>query len=189
MVDTVFQTLDANGETQDTLAIFVSDNGFYWGEHKLEEKGEPYYDAIAVPLSMRWPGHVAAGAVDGRLAANIDLAPTVMEATGVSPDIPMDGRSLLDPVQQRSRMLTEFSGGSLTPSWASLWTPGSHYIEYYDDAGKDQRVRDREYYDLTSDPYELSNLLNDGNTSNDPEVAPLSAQLAEDRFCTGASCP
>jgi arylsulfatase A-like enzyme len=186
MVDTVFQTLDADGETQDTLAIFISDNGFAWGEHGLRAKGSPYTDSVKVPLYLRWPGHVAAGATDSRFAANIDLAPTVLDATGLAGDIPMDGGSLLDPQQQRTRLLTEFYRDQ--EPWASLRTSGAHYIEYYLPPDF-QRVSHREYYDLTSDPYELTNLLGDGDTGNDPNVAPLAAQLAEDRVCSGAECP
>jgi hypothetical protein len=50
-------------------------------------------------------------------------------------------------------------------------------------------IAHREYYDLTTDPYELQNLLNDGIPGNDPPVASLSAQLAKDRECVGGACP
>jgi len=47
----------------------------------------------------------------------------------------------------------------------------------------------REYYDRASDPWELQNLLVDGDPTNDPNVGALSAQLQADRGCSGASCP
>ena len=47
----------------------------------------------------------------------------------------------------------------------------------------------REYYDLIADPFELDNLLGDGNAANDPPTAALSAQLAADRDCAGSGCP
>src|SRR5439155_2088280 len=47
----------------------------------------------------------------------------------------------------------------------------------------------REYYALYSDPYEMTNLLQDGNSANDPNVSALSAQLQRDRFCVGSECP
>ncbi len=43
----------------------------------------------------------------------------------------------------------------------------------------------REYYGLGSDPWELTNLLHDGNSGNDPDVGGLTAQLARDRRCVG----
>ena len=71
--------------------------------------------ALAVPavdpgsVPERWPGHVAAGATDDRLVAGIDLLPTILQATGVSPTLkyPLDGRSLLDPTA-RSRLHYEY---------------------------------------------------------------------------------
>jgi arylsulfatase A-like enzyme len=193
MVQTVFQTLEATGETSDTLAIFVSDNGFMWGEHGMRAKGDPYDPSVRIPLYVRWPGHVVAGATDSRLVANLDVAPTIADAVGgIAPPVPMDGRSVLDTMQSRTRLLMEHEG-LLTEEgaghgWAALRTATSHYIEYYD-ASDRQRIVHREYYDLVADPFELENLLADGSTANDPPTAALSAQLAADRDCTGASCP
>jgi arylsulfatase A-like enzyme len=194
MVQNVFQTLEATGETSNTLAIFMSDNGFMWGEHGMRAKGDPYDPSVRVPMYMRWPGHVVAGATDGRLAANVDIAPTIADAVGgIAPPVPMDGRSLLDPMQSRTRLLTEHEGLRTEEDgpgygWAALRTPTSHYIEYYD-AADHQRIVHREYYDLLADPFELENLLADGNTANDPPTPALSAQLAADRECAGSGCP
>jgi hypothetical protein len=69
-----------------------------------------------------------------------------------------------------------------------LRTPTSVYVEYYD-GGDHQRIEHREYYDLVADPFELENLLADNSAANDPPTAALSAQLAADRDCSGASCP
>ncbi|HET7482656.1 MAG TPA: sulfatase-like hydrolase/transferase, partial [Actinomycetota bacterium] len=67
MVGRIFGTLRRQGE-QNTLAFFIGDNGYLWGEHGLLEKDVPYTDSIRVPLMMRWPGHVTAGTVDDRIA-------------------------------------------------------------------------------------------------------------------------
>ena len=191
MVQTVFQTLQATGEDTDTLAIFTSDNGYQWGDHGERAKGDAYDAAVRVPMYMRWPGQVLTGATDGRLAANIDLAPTIADAVGgIAPPVPMDGRSLLDPLQNRSRLLTENepAGVRSDPIWSALRTATSLYVEYYDSTAR-ERIVHREYYDLLADPFELENLLADGNTANDPNTAALSAQLAADRGCSAASCP
>jgi arylsulfatase A-like enzyme len=194
MVQTVFQTLEATGETSDTLAIFLSDNGYMWGEHGMRAKGDPYDPSVRVPMYMRWPGHVLADATDNRMTANIDIAPTIAAAVGgIFPQAPVDGRSLLDPMQARTRLLTEHEGEHSEEEgpghgWAALRTPTSHYIEYYDSA-EHQRIVHREYYDLGADPFELENLLGDANGANDPPTAALSAQLAADRDCSGSGCP
>ena len=188
LVSQVFATLDANGETSDTLAIFMSDNGYEWGEHGLDTKGFAYDESVRVPMYVRWPGHVVPGAVDSRLVANIDVAPTIVDAVGGLPvSAPMDGRSVIDPAQNRSHLLQEHASINGEPSWAAIQTQTSHYIETYSPDG--QTIRFREYYDLTADPFEMNNLLGDGNAANDPNTASLSAQLAQDRGCTGANYP
>jgi hypothetical protein len=61
------------------------------------------------------------------------------------------------------------------------------YAEYY--GSDDQTITFREYYDLAADPYQLTNLLKDGNAANDPDVPTLSARLAGYRTCAGTSGP
>ena len=154
LIDGVMQRVQDLGENEGdgTLAIFVSDNGFLLGEHGLEGKGEVggggYLEAIGVPFFMRWPGHgVQSDHTDDRLVANIDMAPTALDAAGLAPNAgdPMDGRSLLPAGQtNRNEILTEYPCGSgppagsvrdfhtgQIPSWASIRTRSFHYVEYY----------------------------------------------------------
>ena len=192
LVDRVLTTLDELGERGPTMVFFLSDNGFLMGEHGLQQKHSPYEASVKIPLYARWPGHFQARGVDARLAANIDIAPTVYDATGIRPDNQVDGRSLLDRTWTRDRMLLEYSHREerAVPSWASLRTADYQYVEYYDEDL--QEVTFREYYDLVADPYQLTNLLGDPDPSNDPEasrLAMLSLQLQHDRRCGGTSEP
>ena len=84
LVAKVAATLRQTGEARDTLAIFVSDNGYLWGEHGVTAKGTPYSAGVHVPLLARWPGHIEEGTVDGRITAIIDIAPTILDAAGSS---------------------------------------------------------------------------------------------------------
>jgi len=190
LVAKISKTLRRAGETRDTLAFFLSDNGYLWSEHRIQAKGYPYAEGVHVPLLMRWPGHVDAGTVDRRIVAILDIAPTILGATGIEVDAaaPMDGRSLLDESWERSRLLLEYWHwrGSLAPPWASTWTHEYQYIEYYEPNGD---IRFREYYDLDQDPWELVNLLGDGRAGNDPDVGPLHRQLEQDRTCAPTTCP
>jgi arylsulfatase A-like enzyme len=116
MVGRLFATLHELGETRGTLAFFLSDNGYLWADHHLGgdlntagQKRLPYTDSVRVPFFMRWLGHLPAGTRDTRLAANVDIAPTVLEAAGIPQDPakpPLDGRSLLAP-DARNRLLLE----------------------------------------------------------------------------------
>lgn len=185
----VFAALDRFDEGKRTLVIFLSDNGYAWGEHGLDRKFAPYEESIHVPLLLKWPGHIAPGSTDRRLVANIDVAPTILAATGILPDEgPLDGRSLLDPTWQRDRLLLEYKKHTYypAPDWASLLTPDAQYIEYYDG----ESVTFQEFYDLNKDPFRLHNVLGDNRPGNDaPEAAVMSAQLKQDRACAGPTCP
>jgi arylsulfatase A-like enzyme len=192
LVETIFATLSQLGERRRTLAVFVSDNGYLWGEHGRTAKNVPYTQSIKIPFMMRWPGHVPAGAVDGRIVGNVDVAATILDATEVPPPPgapPLDGRSLLDASWARGRILTESGGGPGRgpPQCASLRAGRYQYVEYYAEDGT--TVVFREYYDLRADSWQLVNLLRDGDPSNNPDVPQLHAQLAADRACTGSTCP
>jgi arylsulfatase A-like enzyme len=201
LIGNVFATMRKLGQARNTLAFFISDNGYFWGEHGLIKDGPgttgkrfPYQEAVRVPLMMRWPGRVAAGRRDSRLVANIDLAPTILDAAGLPGRKRMDGRSLLDRSYARSRLLLEYwrggpGGRQPPPTWASTVTRHLQYIEYYRPDGK--RIF-REHYNLRRDPYQRVNVLRDRRPSTAPSrtrLARLSRQLRRDRLCRGTTCP
>jgi len=190
MVDRVMTHLDELGE-QDTLALFFSDNGVQWAEHGMLGKRLPYLQSVGVPFFMRWPGHVAEGAVDDRLVANIDVKPTVLDAAGIASPTSMDGISMLSSTA-RDRLPVEYfrSPDNLNyPSWAATLTADHEYVEWYDDDL--QTITFREYYDLNADPWQNENLLADADTGNDPDPAlvdSMSEALAVDRACVESAC-
>lgn len=188
----IFDTLNRLDEDRETFAIFVSDNGYLWGEHQLLGKRSSYLQTVSVPMLMRWPGQIPPGSQDKRFTANVDIAPTILDAAGLSPpsDPPMDGRSLLDESWSRSELLFEFGPDKSRghPTWAALLTKRFHYTEYYwDDDGS---LREREFYDLEQDPWELNNAFGDDDPNNDP-LRPhrLHQRLKTARACSGDQCP
>jgi arylsulfatase A-like enzyme len=197
MVDRVLRTLQTEGELENTLVIYLSDNGYLWGEHRFADtKFVPYSESLRVPFFARWPGHLTAGKPDDRLVATIDIKPTVLAAAGIAADsaYPMDGRSFLS-AGGRSRLFTEYfydeyNSPDVGPlqSWAATRTRTYQYVENYDQPELSSGTF-REYYDLVNDPWMLTNLYQDGNPNNDPPFEPLSVQLAADRQCAGPTCP
>ena len=193
LVKKVMGRLNDLDEARDTIAFFLSDNGFLWGEHKLigttASKQNPYTDAVRIPLMVRWPGHLKEGSADGRLAATIDITPTIMDAAGLDRRSrpPMDGRSLLNR-WARGKIFLEFFTYPKTyvPSWASIRTRDYQYVEYYN---KQDEVRFREYYNLKRDPWQLENVFGDGNPDNNPNTAKLSAKTEVFRSCVERECP
>ena len=190
MVGDLFEVLGTLDEDRDTLAFFISDNGYMWGEHGLASKRFPYTAATRVPLYVRWPGVLPPGE-DDRIVGNIDLAPTMMAVAGLTPDPeePMDGKSLLGG-DARQEILFEYFGsrvGRDVPAWASIRSPSYQYVEYYEPTtGVVQFI---EYYDLVLDPFQLTNLLADDDPTNDPPTAVLAIELQQVRDCSGPSCP
>ena len=190
LVGRIFSVLRRTGQADDTLAFYLSDNGFLWGEHGLRGKGPPYDQTTKVRMFARWPGRIGGGSEDRRLVGNVDLAPTVLAAAG-SPLGGLDGRDLLDSGWRRGRIHLEYwCNMAACRPWAATRTPRAQYTEYY---GRRGGVRFREFYRIKRDPWQLVNLLRDGRRRNDPDVPALRRRLARDRVCAGsrgpAACP
>ncbi len=189
MVDQVFNRLVALDELDNTLVFYLSDNGYLWGEQRLRGKFVPYTNSIKIPFLMRWTGQVPAGVTDNRWALGLDVAPTVFDAVGINPDPAVDGISLLGSARHH-HLFTEYWQDDANirgiPTWASIRTRSYQYVEYYNEAGA---VTFREYYDQINDRFQLVNLLNDGDPSNNPDITAISRQLRDDRTCEGDECP
>jgi arylsulfatase A-like enzyme len=94
-VKLVHDTLGTLGRLRNTYIVFTSDNGFFFGEHRLTGgKFIAYEPATHLPLLIRGPG-IKPGTATGELAANIDIAPTILELAGAGADKSIDGRSLV----------------------------------------------------------------------------------------------
>jgi N-acetylglucosamine-6-sulfatase len=180
-VGTIVAALRRAGELDDTLIVFTSDNGFFHGEHRVPSgKVLLYEPSIRVPLIMRGPG-IPAGLRLSQRVANIDLAPTIVDAAGATPARVMDGRSLLpviaDPGVPLGRDLLVVRGPG-TGTFAAIRAPNYLYAEYGNG--------EQELYDLTRDPYELR------SRHADPAYAAVKAdlalRLAHLRACSGISC-
>lgn len=193
LVTGVMKTIRRLDENSDTLAFFMSDNGFLMGEHGLKLKRLAYPNSMEVPLYMRGPERFLGGVDRNGLTANIDVLPTVLAATNLKPadDHVIDGRPLQGG-SRRGRLLIEHFADDrrAVPTWASLITEQEQYTEYY--AVDERTVTFREYYDIVADPWRLSNTLGDDDPLNDPDplmIGELSGQLEADRTCAGAACP
>lgn len=170
-VQKIVTALINTGRIDNTVIIFVSDNGLSWGEHRYRPKHCVYEGCIRVPMIIRAPG--IAPRVDSNLVALIDLAPSIAEWAGVTPPASVNGRSLVglmgNPYQPwRQEILLEV----LAPAdentkegmFSGVRTRRYTYAEYTNG--------DRELYDLTLDPYQLVNV------ANEPGQAALVAQLS-----------
>lgn len=185
MVAAVFDELEALGEANNTIAFFLSDNGVQLFEHRLSGKRLPYDASVRVPLFVRWPNRVDAGVQDWSVVANIDVAPTVYAAAGLTPSYEPDGKDLF--TSSRRHILTEqyFDARKpAIPEWKSIWSPGPVFIRY---TGIDRRPR--EYY-TAEDRWQLSNVYRDGVPRNKPpDEGKLDRMLYRYSTCSGSDCP
>jgi arylsulfatase len=103
-IGAILAKLRDTGLEQDTLVLFLSDNGAWmsYGEHAgsngplREGKLTCFEGGVRSPLLVRWPGKVPAGRVSGTPFMSIDLLPTLVGAVGgKSPTLRIDGRSAL----------------------------------------------------------------------------------------------
>ncbi len=157
--------LDRLGLTDRTVVILSSDNGWLLGEHGLTGKVLPYEESIRVPLIFAGPG-VRRG-VEDRFVLNLDLAPTISDLAGLSPDPSIHGRSLRpllagEPAPEwREEFLYEAPVGQLgvRPLWA-VRTERWKYVRT-EDPREPGRILSEELYDLTADPLETNNVFVD----------------------------
>jgi arylsulfatase A-like enzyme len=175
-VGTLLGALRDTGRLSDTMVIFTSDNGFLWGEHRRVGKVVPYEESIRAPFVVRWDRVIPEPREDKHLVQNIDVAPTLVDASSsVAP--PFDGSSLLTLLTDvgsrwRSRLLFEHLDQDYgVPSYCAIRTERDKYVRY--------ATGEQEYYRLGFDPLERRNRV------SDPLYA---ARIATLRDAARASC-
>ncbi|MGH8019039.1 MAG: sulfatase family protein, partial [Opitutaceae bacterium] len=92
-VGRVLDELRARGQFEDTLVVYMGDNGFGFGEHGLIDKRTAYEWSMRVPMIAQCLAALPAGATVSEIVANIDIAPTLLEAAGVPATLDFDGQS------------------------------------------------------------------------------------------------
>lgn len=160
----ILQLLGELGELENTVVILAGDNGYFYGEHGLnEERRLAYEESARIPLVIRYPAAARAGATPAQLVQTIDLAPTILALAGVTDPIERDGQSLVPLLEGRtppwrSSVLIEYYSDTVFPrildmGYESVRTERYKYIRYTELEGMD------ELYDLLSDQFELDNLI------------------------------
>lgn len=171
-VGRMLAALDKSGMRENTVVLYMSDNGFYLGEHGQGDKRTAYDESLRVPMLVRWPGHLKPG-INDDLVLNIDWAPTFMELAGAAPDPDMQGRSLkpfLDnkrPEAWRTSWFYEYfkENGYTHPTVLATRTADAKLVLYPD------HEEWKELFDLQADPHEMKNLY------DDPAAADLKARM------------
>ncbi len=213
-VKLIVDTLGGLQRLRNTYIIFTSDNGFFYGEHRLTGgKFLAYEPSTHLPFLIRGP-KIRAGTENGELIANIDVAPTILELAGAEASKSIDGRSLV-PFLHDSELRTrrpllfesfvetsdvEANGTIARPSarsrpqrrgggaTASILAPPKDYEGIR--LGPYKYIawpnREKELYDLEKDPYELNNIVRIPNYF--PVRNYLHRELRKLEDCVGRTC-
>ena len=159
----IMDQLKKMGIYEDTLVIYMGDNGFMFGEHGLIDKRVAYETSIRVPLLMQCPALFKGGTVVEQVVANIDIAQTIFDVAGVSKPAHMDGLSFVPLGQGRKVPWRDYflyvyyweKNFPQSPTVFSLRGDRYKYITYYGLWDSD------ELYDIQADPGETRNLIAD----------------------------
>lgn len=159
-VGELLKWLDDSGESENTLVLYMGDNGFLFGEHGLIDKRNAYEESMRIPMMVRFPRVAPKGVKVAAMVANIDIAPTLLDVAGVEIPRHLDGRSFSPMLKGkkmpwRKHLLYEYfweRNYPQTPTTHSVRGDRYKYIRYHGIWDKD------EFYDLEKDPDELHNL-------------------------------
>jgi arylsulfatase A-like enzyme len=185
----VLAALDQTGRLPNTYSFFASDNGLLMGQHRqVAKKNNAWEESINVPFIVRGPG-VPAGRTDA-LAANIDIAPTILELAGVPVPESVDGRSLVPFLRgqtaanwRRDLLILNYDGDGSRPNeefgGISLAVRDTDWMFQH-------RADDHfELFDTRTDPYQIRNEY----CGADPaRIAAFKQRIQTLSVCRGASC-
>jgi N-acetylglucosamine-6-sulfatase len=192
-VKKLISILRKTDQLNNTLIVFVSDNGWLQGQHRVTgDKFLPYEESVRIPLILRGPGVPAGETVHGQVA-NIDFAPTLVDAAKARAGRVMDGVSLWPTIRNpRKRPNRAFELEALTALFRGN-VPNNGWDRPYKGVRTDRytyvvytETGEEELYDRLTDPYQLSNV------AKDPAYAAiadrLAAKLVKLNRCKGRAC-
>ncbi|MGI9542779.1 MAG: sulfatase family protein [Cyclobacteriaceae bacterium] len=160
-IGSVLDYLKAHQLDENTMVIYMGDNGFSFGEHGLIDKRQFYEESVKVPFLVRYPEKIKPATTITKMVQNIDIAPTVLDMAGLEQPEYLHGASflpLLDGTDTnwRDRIFYEYYWEYYfpqTPTVHGVRTDKYKYLQYHG-------IWDtNELYDLENDPYEMNNLI------------------------------
>ena len=179
----VLDLLEKQGRLDNTVIIFMADNGWFYGEHRRDDKRLAYEESLRVPFVIRYPQAVKAGTRIGGMASNIDIAPTLLQLAGASVPDTMQGESFVPMLLGKTEGRTspffyeyfqeKYAPG--IPTMLAIRTPEWKYIHLPYESPEDGNFD--ELYNLKKDTFELHNLIHSPEAA---EQVMLMRRLMED---------
>ena len=183
----LLQALDDMGIADNTIVVYVSDQGYFLGEHGFFDKRMFYEEAARMPFVIRYPKRLPSGKRVKDLILNIDFAPTLAQFAGVNPSGGMQGRSFVDNLcgrtpddWRRSFYYRYWTHHTIRPAHMGIRNERYKLVFYYGDPldmtdGQERATKPVwDFYDLQKDPKE------DHNVYNEKEYAPIIKQMKKE---------
>jgi arylsulfatase A-like enzyme len=192
-VGRLYEALQRSGRLDNTVFVFMGDNGLLNGEHGMVDKRTMHEPSIRIPLVVRSPKLTPTNKPlkPPHQVLTLDLAPSLLELCGAAPLKKAHGRSWVGVVQGRpsdwrTAWLYEYNYEKqfpYTPNIRGVRTDHWKLIRYpHGDGGPDRHKA--ELYDLKNDPEERRNLIDD--PAQKPRIAELTKLIEEQLQATGA---
>lgn len=186
----ILDELKKSPHAEDTIIVFIGDNGYHLGEKNTIDKMTPWNESTRVPLIIHVPGTKTGGQTCARPVSLIDLYPTLIDLCGlpVNPHekggSPLDGYSLVpflkNPLSGKWNgpdvALTAWMGAPTKEQRADCMLPAALKDQHFTVCSDRHRyilanTGEEELYDHQTDPNEWTNL------AADPKLAEIKAGL------------
>ena len=188
------ETLKDTGQMKETMIVFVSDNGWLQGQHRIPgDKYLPYEESLRIPLIMRGPGVPKGEEIDTQVS-NADVVPTLVDLAGAKAGRRMDGISLLPGLEKPKRLPDRaLAIEAPEPLFSHPDFPVNRWDRPYHGVRTERytyvvwkETGEEELYDRKSDPYQLTNVASDPAFAS--VKADLSRKLGKLEDCKGSAC-
>lgn len=165
----ILDYLDESGLAENTVVVYMSDQGWYLGDHGWFDKRWMYEESLKTPLLIRWPGKVKPGSVNSEnIVSNLDMAETFLDIAGVEIPIDMQGRSIVPLLEGKKPgnwreyfyyQYFEFPGAHSVARHYGVTNGKYKLIHFYGPSHIKGEVYDTwELFDLRKDPNELKSV-------------------------------
>jgi N-acetylglucosamine-6-sulfatase len=168
----ILHELETQGKLDQTIVVLTSDHGYFYGEHGLSvERRLAYEESIRIPLLMRYPPLIGENTEREQMVLTIDLAPTLLELAHAPTSPALQGASLVPlfsraDASSRQAFLIEYYSDKVFPRMKNMGYQAVRTTEWKLIHYLDQQDAD-ELYDLSSDPFEMRNLVHSPGAASD----------------------